>query len=147
MCINSIIFWVHVHAVCSVSSSLNVTFLLLISGHPLTRSKNVSHCFGRPLQLTCQHDYTTAGPVVWRMDGTRAHDGQEFAINEALGTITILNVSRSRFAHRNTSLQCCVEVRSKLPVCGELYLFDPLGKMHEFCRHTVSVLFPHLCVL
>ena len=65
-------------------------------------------------------------------------DGQEFAINDADRTFTILNISRSRYASRRIPFQCCVELETRrLQVCGESYIVDPLGKMHACMLDTL----------
>ena len=56
------------------------------------------------------------------------HDGREFAINHDDRFLTLMNVSQSEYAGRETLFQCCVELASGPQVCGEHYIFDPLGE-------------------
>ena len=67
------------------------------------------------------------------------HDGKEFAINDDDGSLTLMDVSQiqSRYAEREAIFQCCVNLTSGPQVCGEHYIFDPLG---ETCM-LVSMLF------
>ena len=56
------------------------------------------------------------------------HDGREFAINHGDGMLTLIDVSQSKYAERDTIFQCCVNLTSGPQVCGEHYTFDPLGE-------------------
>ena len=56
------------------------------------------------------------------------HDEKEFAINHDDGALTLMDVSQSRYAERETLFQCCVNQTSGPQVCGEHYIFDPLGE-------------------
>ena len=56
------------------------------------------------------------------------HDGREFAINHGDRSLTFMNVSQSSYAERKTIFQCCVNLTSGPQVCGEHYIFDPLGE-------------------
>ena len=73
------------------------------------------------------------------------HDGREFAIDD--GSLTLMDVSQSRYAERETLFQCCVELTSGPQVCGEQYSFDPLGEacmlpnIDAHCKH-----FQHLSI-
>ena len=63
------------------------------------------------------------------MDGVQEeHDGREFAINHGDGSLTLMDVSQSRYAERETLFQCCVNLTNGPQVCGEHYIFDPLGE-------------------
>ena len=108
-------------------------------GYPSTRNHTPHQCFDRHFQLTCHHEYETTAPNVWFMDGIPVeHDGREFAINHGDGSLTLMDVSQSRYAGRETLFQCCVNLTSGVQVCGEYYPFDPLGKQHAFadCIHS-----------
>ena len=88
-------------------------------------------CFDRRFRLTCHHEYETTVPHVWYMNGVPVeHDGREFAINHDDRSITLLAVSRSRSANRATLFQCCVNLTGGVQVCGEPYIFDPLGETY-----------------
>ena len=63
------------------------------------------------------------------------HDGREFAINHGDGSLTLMDVSQTRYAGRETLFQCCVNLTSGPQVCGEYYSFDPLGKQHTFAYY------------
>ena len=56
------------------------------------------------------------------------HDGRVFVINHGDGSLTLIDVSQSRYAERETLFQCCVNLTRGPQVCGEHYLFDPLGE-------------------
>ena len=43
-------------------------------------------------------------------------------------THQFMDVSQSRYAERETLFQCCVELTGGPQVCGEHYIFDPLGE-------------------
>ena len=63
------------------------------------------------------------------MDGIPVeHDGKEFAISHRDGMLTLMDVSQSRYAERDTIFQCCVNLAGGPQVCGEHYIFDPLGE-------------------
>ena len=90
-------------------------------------------CFGHPFKLTCHYHYETNGPQMWLMDGIQVEHGSQFDINNADRSITLLDVDQSRYANKETLLQCCVELTSGPHVCGEHYIFDPLGEIHACC--------------
>ena len=101
----------------------------LTTGYPATRASTPHQCFDRHFQLTCHHKYETTVPHVWFMDGVPVeHDGREFAINHGDGSLTLMDVSQSRYAGRETLFQCCVNLTRGPQVCGEHYIFDPLGE-------------------
>ena len=109
--------------------SISLTHTSLTAGHPATRASTPHQCFDRHFQLTCHHEYETTVPHVWFMDGVPVrHDGKEFAINHGDGSLTLMDVSQSRYAERETLFQCCVNLTSGPQVCGEHYIFDPLGE-------------------
>ena len=111
------------------------------AGHPTTRS--TSHqCFDRHVSLTCHHEYETTVPHVWCMDRVPVeHDGRVFAINHGDASLTLMDVSQSRYAERETLFQCCVNLTSGPQVCGEHYIFDSLGEacilpsVDAHCKH------------
>ena len=110
-------------------SKLNILSMSLSAGHPTTRASTPHQCFDRHFQLTCHHEYETTVPHVWFMDGILVeHDGREFAINHGDGSLTLMDVSQSRYAERETLFQCCVNLTSGPQVCGEHLIFDPLGE-------------------
>ena len=97
------------------------------AGYPATRNHTPHQCFDRHFNLTCHHEYETTVPHVWCMNGVPVeHDGMEFAIDD--GSLTLMDVSQSRYAERETFFQCCVEFTSGPQVCGDQYTFDPLGE-------------------
>ena len=100
------------------------------AGHPATRASTPHQCFDRHFQLTCHHEYETTAPHVWFMDVVPVEhdDGREIAINHGDGSLTLMDVSQSRYAERETLFQCCVNLTSGPQVCGEHYIFDPLGE-------------------
>ena len=55
-------------------------------------------------------------------------DGREFAINHDNKFLTLMDVSQIKYAERKTIFQCCVNLTRGPQVCGEHYLFDPLGE-------------------
>lgn len=103
--------------------------MLFLIGLPKVRCEEIPQCFVRPYKLICHHVYETNGPQMWLMDGVQVeHDGSQFDINETDRSITLLDVSWSRYANKETLFQCCVELTSGPQVCGEGCPFDPLGK-------------------
>ena len=58
------------------------------------------------------------------------HDGQEFDISDTDRSLTLLDVSQSRYAENESAFHCCVELTGGPRVCGERYLIDALGKTH-----------------
>ena len=69
------------------------------------------------------------------------HDGREFAISHDNKFLTLMDVSQSRYAERKIIFQCCVNLTSGPQVCGEDYIFDPLGEacmlpgIDAHCKH------------
>ena len=74
---------------------------------------------------------TSSSPVITNtrltcvVDGVPVHDGRKFAIDDR--SLTLMDVSQSRYAERETMFQCCMKLTSGPQVCGEHYIFDPPG--------------------
>ena len=103
------------------------------AGFPASRNQTPHQCFDREFKLTCHHEYETTSPHVWCMNGIPVEHGSQFAIDNADRSITLLDVDQSRYANKETSFQCCVEWTNGPQVCGEYYIFDPLGEIHACC--------------
>lgn len=94
-------------------------------------SELAPQCFGRPFKLMCHYQYETNRPPMWLMDGKQVeHNGSQFDINDTDSTLTLQDISQSRYADKETLFQCCVKLISRTQVCGEHYIFDPLGEIH-----------------
>ena len=110
---------------------------LLTAGYPSICGNSPHQCYDMHFKLICHHEYETTVPHVWCMNGVPVeHDGREFAINHDDRSITLMNVSRSRYGERNTSFQCCVNLTGGPRVCGEQYIFDPLGEEHAYWLYS-----------
>ena len=99
-------------------------------GYPTTLEQTPHQCFDREFKLTCHHEYETTSPHVWCMNGIPVEHGSQFVIDDADRSITLLDVDQSRYANKEKFFQCCVERTSGPQICGEYYIFDPLGEMH-----------------
>ena len=88
-------------------------------------------CIGQPHKLSCHDQYLRdlRDSPVWLMNGEKVQNRQDFIINGADRSLTLLNVKDSKHTGR-IIFQCGVSPTAapQLQVFGEHYSFQPLGQ-------------------